>query len=201
MCVSSPGYTLTNSYMSESSGTWKPDPSNTSCLTDKLSILKLCQRIYSRRSINNIVESSHNVKIGFCKNTVGSKGGCSKMVYKWVKPYRCLESPFQSDALLVPSPCLFDHIHNSTTCLESKIWNKTALDACKKKGNMNLKSVAVLLPCGVGLFTGVEFVCCPNINKIDETKDNINKNDEYDEYDNEEYDDDDEDDSNEDGMF
>lgn len=26
---------------------------------------------------------------------------------------------------------------------------------------MELKSYAILLPCGVGLFAGVEFVCCP----------------------------------------
>lgn len=26
---------------------------------------------------------------------------------------------------------------------------------------MNLQSFAMLLPCGVGIFSGVEFVCCP----------------------------------------
>lgn len=78
----------------------------------------------------------------------------------WVTPYRCLESPFQSDALLVPSPCIFDHIHNASTCLETKAWNLTAKKSCDGR-NMELKSYAILLPCGVGLFAGVEFVCCP----------------------------------------
>lgn len=72
----------------------------------------------------------------------------------------CAESPFQSDALLVPSPCIFDHIHNASTCLETKAWNVTAKKSCDAR-NMELKSYAILLPCGVGLFAGVEFVCCP----------------------------------------
>lgn len=35
--------------------------------------------------------------------------------------YRLLlsEGPFQSDALLVPEGCLFDHLHNQTKCWES----------------------------------------------------------------------------------
>ena len=72
------------------------------------------------------------------------------------------ESPFQSDALLVPGLCLFDHIHNASSCWDSKQWNATAYKSCSLR-KYTLKSFAVLLPCGVGLFTGVEFVCCPPI--------------------------------------
>jgi len=70
---------------------------------------------------------------------------------------------------------------------------------------MNLKSYAVLLPCGVGLFTGVEFVCCPkkhsdsglnsaqpeiNNNKPLLGGEKNNNNNEYDDNYEDEYDDD-----------
>ena len=39
-------------------------------------------------------------------------------------------------------------------------WNSTAAETCRER-NMNLRSFAMLLPCGISLFSGVEFVCCP----------------------------------------
>ena len=68
--------------------------------------------------------------------------------------------PFQSDALLVPEHCLFDHIHNQTRCWDFDQWNRTATGACRDRG-MRVKSFAMLLPCGIDVFSGVEFVCCP----------------------------------------
>ena len=68
--------------------------------------------------------------------------------------------PFQSDALLVPEHCLFDHIHNQTRCWNFDAWNRTATGACADRG-MRVKSFAMLLPCGIDVFSGVEFVCCP----------------------------------------
>ncbi|XP_033209617.1 amyloid-beta-like protein [Belonocnema kinseyi] len=73
---------------------------------------------------------------------------------------RVTKGAFQSDALLVPEGCLFDHLHNQTKCWESHRWNSTAADTCRER-NMNLRSFAMLLPCGISLFAGVEFVCCP----------------------------------------
>ncbi|XP_049794933.1 amyloid-beta-like protein [Schistocerca nitens] len=70
------------------------------------------------------------------------------------------EGPFQSDALLVPENCLFDHIHNQTKCWQFDRWNATAADSCRERG-LALRSFAMLLPCGISLFSGVEFVCCP----------------------------------------
>ena len=67
---------------------------------------------------------------------------------------------FQSDALLVPEHCLFDHIHNQTKCWDFDQWNRTASNACQERG-MKVKSFAMLLPCGIDVFSGVEFVCCP----------------------------------------
>lgn len=70
------------------------------------------------------------------------------------------EGSFQSDALLVPEGCLFDHIHNQSRCWEFDRWNTTADHACGAR-RMTLKSFAMLLPCGIDVFSGVEFVCCP----------------------------------------
>ncbi|KAI9588956.1 hypothetical protein GQX74_007125 [Glossina fuscipes] len=94
---------------------------------------------YPNRDITNIVESSHYQKIG---------GWCRQ------------EGPFQSDALLVPEGCLFDHIHNASRCWPFVRWNQTGAAACQERG-MQMRSFAMLLPCGISLFSGVEFVCCP----------------------------------------
>ena len=67
---------------------------------------------------------------------------------------------FQSDALLVPEHCVFDHIHDSKECKNYEDWNKTSLQACEDRG-MTLQSFAILQPCGIDRFNGVEFVCCP----------------------------------------
>lgn len=70
------------------------------------------------------------------------------------------EGPFQSDALLVPEGCLFDHIHNASRCWPFVRWNQTGAAACQDR-SMQMRSFAMLLPCGISLFSGVEFVCCP----------------------------------------
>ncbi|XP_015184340.1 PREDICTED: beta-amyloid-like protein isoform X3 [Polistes dominula] len=137
-------------------GRWVSSTDKKSCMTDKLEILEYCKKAYPKRDITNIVESSHYVRVsGWCK-----PGRTKCKLSRWVKPYRCLEGPFQSDALLVPEGCLFDHLHNQTKCWESHRWNSTAADTCRER-NMNLRSFAMLLPCGISLFSGVEFVCCP----------------------------------------
>ena len=40
------------------------------------------------------------------------------------------------------------------------MWNRTASGACVDRA-MKVKSFAMLLPCGIDVFSGVEFVCCP----------------------------------------
>ncbi|XP_012267087.2 amyloid-beta-like protein isoform X2 [Athalia rosae] len=137
-------------------GRWVSSTDKKGCLTDKLEILEHCKQAYPNRDITNIVESTHYVRVsGWCK-----PGRTKCKLSRWVRPYRCLEGPFQSDALLVPEGCLFDHLHNHTKCWESHRWNSTAADTCRER-NMNLRSFAMLLPCGISLFSGVEFVCCP----------------------------------------
>ncbi|XP_063828637.1 amyloid-beta-like protein [Ostrinia nubilalis] len=142
-------------------GRWTPDlttkPHN--CLKDKMEILDYCKKVYPSHDITNIVEASHYVKVSnWCKLGAGSASKCK--VTRWVKPFRCLEGPFQSDALLVPESCLFDHIHNQSRCWQFARWNATAGRACAQRG-LRLRTFAMLLPCGISLFSGVEFVCCP----------------------------------------
>lgn len=139
-------------------GDWVTDdsPVKVTCLKDKVDILHYCKQVYPDRDITNIVESSHYYQVpNFCRI------GHSKCKASfWVKPYRCLEGQFQSDALLVPEGCLFDHIHNQSRCWQFDRWNTTADEACKAR-HLSLKAFAMLLPCGIDVFSGVEFVCCP----------------------------------------
>merc|ERR1712076_136650 len=139
-------------------GKWTTDfDHKATCRQDKVEILEYCKKVYPDQDINNIVESNHYVKISnWCKLGRTKCKGPSR----WVKPFRCLAGPFQSDALLVPEHCLFDHIHNQTRCWDFDMWNTTASNACKGRG-MKVKSFAMLLPCGIDVFSGVEFVCCP----------------------------------------
>ena len=66
----------------------------------------------------------------------------------------------------MPEHCLFDHIHNQTQCMNFDDWNRTAGEACGERG-MRVKSFAMLLPCGIDVFSGVEFVCCPKKTNAD----------------------------------
>lgn len=143
-------------YMTDT-GRWITDTnSKVTCLKDKVDILHYCKQVYPERDITNIVESSHYYKVpNFCR-----VGHSKCKASAWVKPFRCLEGSFQSDALLVPEGCLFDHIHNQSRCWEFDRWNTTADHACQAR-RMTLKSFAMLLPCGIDVFSGVEFVCCP----------------------------------------
>jgi len=145
-----------NQYMDEK-GQWTSDSgAKPLCTEDKTEILEYCRKVYPKHDITNIVESSHFFKVErWCKF------GTDKCKWShWIKPYRCLEGPFQSDALLVPEHCLFDHVHNQSKCLGFDEWNRTAAKSCSKR-DMKIRSFAMLLPCGIGVFSGVEFVCCP----------------------------------------
>ncbi|XP_043864067.1 amyloid-beta-like protein isoform X1 [Drosophila mojavensis] len=158
-------------YLSEE-GRWVTDLSKkttgATCLRDKMDLLDYCKKAYPNRDITNIVESSHYQKIGgWCRQGSLNAAKC-KGAHRWIKPFRCL-GPFQSDALLVPEGCLFDHIHNASRCWPFVRWNQTGAAACQERG-MQMRSFAMLLPCGISLFSGVEFVCCPKHFKTDEIR-------------------------------
>lgn len=65
-----------------------------------------------------------------------------------------------SDALLVPEGCNFSHTYDKRECKEFSFWNQTAQEACALKG-LTARSFGMLVPCGIDLFSGVEYVCCP----------------------------------------
>ncbi|CDW55973.1 APP N and APP E2 and APP amyloid and APP Cu bd do main containing protein [Trichuris trichiura] len=156
-----------NRYMTDT-GEWKSDPdARASCLTGKLDVLKYCRRVYRKMTITNIVESSNFIEIdNWCK----IEGYPCKWSF-WVKPYRCVVGEFVSDTLLVPKHCRFDHFNRDDLCKDFDYWNRTAVNRCERNGaGHSVLSFAMLEPCGVDMFSGVEFVCCPG-NKTPVSKD------------------------------
>ena len=73
----------------------------------------------------------------------------------------CLSSgDFESEALLVPQHCIFDHEHDTSRCERPSSWSKTADKMCGGR-DMKLESSGMLVVCGTDKFQGVEYVCCP----------------------------------------
>ncbi|GAU95371.1 hypothetical protein RvY_07000 [Ramazzottius varieornatus] len=149
-----------NSYMNEK-GHWAPNKDgDATCVTRKDEILAICRKAYPERDITNIVEAPSTVNIlNLCKD--GEDVPMEKCSHRaWVRPYRCIEGSFQSDALLVPEGCNFSHTYDKRQCKDSMFWNVTSQEACALKGKV-VRSFGMLVPCGISLFSGVEYVCCP----------------------------------------
>lgn len=140
-------------------GAWVADPDGISkCDHNKHRVKKYCQKMYPKLNISNIVENNEKVEIpNWCQP--GRKECTEKIA---VTPYRCLVNEYEADALMVPNGCKFDHIHDSKICMGHDKWAKKAEDQCRIKYEMKLKDYGILLSCDVDVFTGVEFVCCPN---------------------------------------
>ncbi|CAG5120903.1 unnamed protein product, partial [Candidula unifasciata] len=134
---------------------WIADKS-TDCLTRVEDILAYCKTMYPEQNITNVVEASYLVTIPDWPMVSADR----KHPHR-VRPFRCLVGGFQSDALLVPQHCEFDHRHDQSLCEGFSHWNIVADEACKQKG-MHLESFGMLLNCDLGKFSGVEYVCCPN---------------------------------------
>jgi len=164
---------------------WEKDD-NTGCLKDPVDILNYCRKVYPHLDIRNVVEASQKATISnWCAF------GHRKCRHQFtVLPFRCLVGPFQSEALLVPEHCLFDHIHDSKLCTSFSEWNQTASKSCEYRA-MKLQSFSMLQPCGIDKFNGVEFVCCPPTSKVADIGGGVVVVDRSDE---DEYDDDDDDD-------
>jgi hypothetical protein len=143
-------------YLTESG--WMKD-NETDCVDDVEDVLDYCRKIFPNLDVRNVVENSQEHVINsWCM--IG-EANCDRTFT--VRPYRCLIGPFQSDALLVPAGCVFDHAHQSHVCKSYSEWNATAVQLCNMQ-NRAAHSFAVLQPCEgtVSQFDGVEFVCCPN---------------------------------------
>jgi len=143
-------------YSTEHGLSWVKDDS-TGCLKDPADILNYCRKVFPTLDVRNVVESTTKVTIdNWCDYGVSL---CDKKFT--VRPFRCLVGAFQSDALLVPEHCVFDHVHNAKLCTSFDEWNQTAVKSCVER-DMVQQSFAMLQPCGLDKFNGVEFVCCPN---------------------------------------
>ena len=71
-----------------------------------------------------------------------------------------LVGDFESEALLVPQHCMFDHEHDSNKCEHPSVWKQTATKECEAQ-DMVLDNTGMLVLCGTNEFRGVEYVCCP----------------------------------------
>ncbi|VDM26265.1 unnamed protein product [Toxocara canis] len=154
-----------NKFMGED-GTWVNDVNRyATCQSGKLDILKYCRKAYPKLDITNIVEYSHETKIGsWCRE----EGKPCKWTHT-VRPYQCIVGEFHSEALQVPHGCRFGHVNDRQSCDDYSHWKDEARKQCQSKvaesKRMSVRSFAVLEPCGLDLFTGVEFVCCPSDDK------------------------------------
>ncbi|CAI2356815.1 unnamed protein product [Caenorhabditis sp. 36 PRJEB53466] len=193
-----------NQYMTEE-GTWKTDDERyATCFSGKLDILKYCRKAYPSMNITNIVEYSHEVSIS---NWCREEGFPCKWTHS-VRPYHCIDGEFHSEALQVPHDCQFSHVNARDQCNDYQHWKDEATNQCSNKKTkenkaMIVRSFAVLEPCALDLFTGVEFVCCPNDQtnktdgrKVDEEDDDDDDDDAYEDDYSEESDEKEEEDSN-----
>ncbi|KAM9480755.1 amyloid beta precursor like protein 2 isoform 2-T2 [Clarias gariepinus] len=146
-----------NMHVNVQTGQWEPDPSGTkSCIKTKEAVLEYCQEMYPKLEITNVLEANQPVKIeNWCRK---GKKQCKPQAHT-VVPYKCLVGEFVSDVLLVPAKCHFFHKEHMDTCLSHQRWQEEAKEACLKS-NMVLHSYGMLLPCGVDMFRGTEYVCC-----------------------------------------
>lgn len=136
-------------------------------------------QVYPGKDITNIVEYSHVSHVErWCKED----GSACKHAFT-VRPFRCIgvstrgqehclwthasEGEFVTESLQVPSGCQFGHVAGRSKCNGYKFWNLKAEQECAVKieegtnQGMKLRSFAILEPCGLDMFRGVEYVCCP----------------------------------------
>lgn len=137
---------------------WEPDyDRNVTCLDEPDDILNYCKKLYPDHDIRNIVEAAYKVDISDWPKFDGP-GSETKMVHN-VRPFKCI-GDFESEALLVPQHCIFDHEHDTSRCERPSSWSRTAAKMCDGR-DMKLESSGMLVVCGTDKFQGVEYVCCP----------------------------------------
>lgn len=111
------------------------------------------------------------------------------------------EGEFVTQSLQVPGKCHFAHVIGRNTCNGYEYWNGKAESECAQKVSQEgeqlaLRSFAILEPCGLDMFRGVEFVCCPKAENVPEQKiTKITKKDDDEDDDDDEEDDEEESDS------
>ncbi|KAK3744753.1 hypothetical protein QZH41_013301, partial [Actinostola sp. cb2023] len=157
-----------NQHVDLKTGHWITDKNGRSmCATSKEQVLRYCKHTYPSLQISNIVEANSPITIDkWCDpknvNCTGTKD---------IVTYRCLVGPFEADALLVPKGCSFGHLHKGSKCKSHDVWRSKAEGKCDDQA-MKLEHYGVLTPCGTGMFTGVEYVCCPKNMTVEKPKEN-----------------------------
>ncbi|VDL69493.1 unnamed protein product [Nippostrongylus brasiliensis] len=156
-----------NKYMNED-GVWVSDENRyATCLSGKLDILKYCKKAYPKLNITNIVEYSHEVAIEKCKIFGNEDETLTHDMKDSIQ-----NGEFKSEALQVPHDCRFSHVNSGESCNDYQHWQDEATKQCRAKTfngkPMTVRSFAVLEPCSLDLFTGVEFVCCPTVDASDD---------------------------------
>ncbi|XP_024132187.1 amyloid-like protein 2 isoform X5 [Oryzias melastigma] len=148
-----------NMHVNIQTGRWEPDPSGTkSCIRTKEGVLEYCQEVYPELQITNVVEANQPIQI---KNWCRREKKVCKGHDHIVVPFKCLVGEFVSDVLLVPEKCKFFHKERMDMCVSHQQWHGVAKEACSKS-SMVLHSYGMLVPCGVDMFRGTEYVCCPS---------------------------------------
>ncbi|XP_075183627.1 amyloid beta precursor like protein 2 isoform X6 [Anomaloglossus baeobatrachus] len=167
-----------NMHVNVQTGKWEPDPAGSkSCFTTKEEILQYCQEVYPDFQITNVVEANQPVSIdNWCKPGKKNCKGHSHIVL----PYKCLVGDFVSDVLLVPEKCKFFHKERMDVCESHQHWQNVAREACMTEV-MVLHSYGMLLPCAVDQFRGTEYVCCPQVKKMEEPLSKVEEEEEEEE--------------------
>lgn len=140
---------------------WEPD-FKTDCLEDPKDILEYCKKVYPDHDVKNVIETSYGIEIPDWPKFSGPEP--DKTGNHTVIPFKCLVGDFESEALLVPQHCIFDHEHDSNKCERPSVWRQTAHEECLSR-DMVLESSGMLVVCGTDTFRGVEYVCCPKDDK------------------------------------
>ncbi|XP_069115756.1 amyloid-beta precursor-like protein isoform X2 [Argopecten irradians] len=129
----------------------------TTCLDSRRSIFDFCKEVYK----SNGVEITNIVPVEDVEITWPDKYGHLHTDRNF-QVYSCLTGVFTSEALLVPQGCEFEHLKDED-CRPFKFWKEQANMTCRDK-NMYIEDFSMLLPCNIGLFSGVEYVCCKRSN-------------------------------------
>lgn len=159
---------------------WEPDYTVNNCTQDPEDILDYCKKVYPDHKITNVIETNYKVEIPEWPRFDGPDPTSENGDHK-VSPFKCIVGDFESEALLVPQHCIFDHQHDSNKCERPPVWTQTAQDMCATR-DMVLESSGMLVVCGTDEFRGVEYVCCPKEDKTQPTEEPESVSEDDDDY-------------------
>ncbi|OAF68759.1 hypothetical protein A3Q56_03492 [Intoshia linei] len=141
-------------------GKWIKDTSDYECIFQPSDILNYCKKIFKNNNIQNYFES---YDWEYVTIECGDEKNCKEISY-WTRPYECTMT-MDSEPLLVPDECEFMFLNREPNCMTHNAWMTLASDHCQANYDGKLLRTSPFNSCGVGLYNGVEFVCCYNSTK------------------------------------